>query len=210
MLGSGDGPATRSLYEESLALFRSVDDPWGTAFALNSLGRLAAIEGRYAAARSLYGESKALFLQVGDKWGRGTVLFGEGFVALRQGAYDDAKALFDEHLSLWREIGNQSRMTLSFIGFAVLALAPGQTTPSSPPDDFRAQDARRGIMLLAAADELAKATGFRMLPWDQAEFDHWLATARAQLDDATFASAWAKGRAMTLEQAMALAGERDR
>jgi predicted ATPase len=210
VLASGNEPSTRSLYEESLALFRSVDDPWGTAFALNSLGRLAAIEGRYAASRSLYGESKALFLRVGDKWGRGTVLFGEGLAALRQGAYEDAKALFDEHFGLWREIGNQSRMTLSFIGFAVLALAPGQTKPSSVPDEFRAQDARRGAMLLAAADRLGKATGFRMLPWDQAEFDHWLATARAQVGDAAFASAWAEGRAMTLEQATALAGERDR
>jgi tetratricopeptide (TPR) repeat protein len=210
VLGSGNAPATRSLYEESLALFRSVDDPWGSAFALNSLGRLAAIEGRYAEARSLYGESKALFLRARDTWGRGTVLFGEGLAALHQGAYEDAKALFDEHLALWREIGNQSRMTLSFIGFAVLALTDGRTTSSSAPDEHPARRARRGTVLLAAAEALAKARGFRMLPWDQAEFDHWLATAHAQLDDAAFAVALAEGRALTLEQAIVLAGEPDR
>jgi tetratricopeptide (TPR) repeat protein len=209
VLASGDAPAPQSLYEESLALFRSVDDPWGSAFALNSLGRLAAIEGRYEAARSLYSESKGLFRQVGDKWGRGTELFGEGFAAVHQGAYGDARALFDEHLGLWREIGNQTGMALSLIGFAVLALAYSQKTASLMSDGSSVQNARRGTALLAAADALAKARGFRMLPWDQAEFDHWLATAHARLDDAVFAAAWAEGRAMTLEQAIVLAREFD-
>jgi len=61
-------------------------------------------------------------------------------------------------------------------------------------------------VLLAAADALAKARGFRqgfrLFLRDQAEFDHWLATAHAQLDDAVFAAAWAEGQAMTLEQAI--------
>jgi predicted ATPase len=210
VLGSGDAPATRSLYEESLAVFRSVGDPWGTAFALNSLGRLAAIEGRYAAARSLYGESKGLFRQVGDKWGRGTELFGEGFAALRQGAYEDAKALFDEHVCLWREIGNQAGVARSLMGFAALALASSQTRSSSATDEVRAREARRGAVLLAASDAQAKARDVRLLSWDQAEFDHWLATAHAQLDAAAFAAAWAVGVAMTLEQAVALAGDRER
>ena len=210
VLGSGDAPATRSLYEESLALFRSVGDPWGTAFALNSLGRLAAIEGRNAAARSLYSESKGLFRQVGDKWGRGTELFGEGFAALHEGAYEDAEALFDEHVCLWRELGNRAGVARSLMGFAALALAFSQTKSSSAPDEARVKQARRGAVLLAASDGLAKAQGVRLLPWDQGEFDHWLAAAHAQLDDAAFAAAWAEGRAMTLEQALALAGDRNR
>jgi len=209
-LASGDEPSTRSLYEESLALFRSVDDPWGTAFALNSLGRRAAAEGRYAAARSLYAESMALFRQVGDKWGRGTELFGEGFAALHQGAYEDAKALFDARMDQWREIGNQTGMLLALIGFAALALAQGG--PKSPPvqGESGSRRARRGTVLLAASDTVAKARGFRLFPWDQSEFDHWLAAAHAQLDDAAFTAAWAEGRAMTLEQGVALAGDRDR
>ena len=167
-------------------------------------------QSRYAPARSLYGESKALFLQVGDKWGRGTELFGEGFAALRQGAYEDAKVLFDEHLCLWREIGNQAGVARSLMGFAALALASSQTRPSSTGDEVRLQQARRGTVLLAASDAQAKARGVRLLPWDQAEFDHWLAIAHAQLDAAAFEAAWAEGTAMTLEQAVALAGDRER
>jgi hypothetical protein len=35
--------------------------------------------------------------------------------------------------------------------------------------------------------------------------DHDVAAVRAQLDDATFAAAWAEGQAMSLEQAVAYA-----
>ena len=78
-------------------------------------------------------------------------------------------------------------------------------------DKSRFRQARRGTVLLAAADALAKARGFRqgfrLFLRDQAEFDHWLATAHAQLDDAAFAAAWAEGQAITLEQAIVLATE---
>jgi len=104
-------------------------------------------------------------------------------------------------------------MVLSLIGYAALALARGRPKPSPEQDEVRFRHARRGAVLLAAADALATARGFRqgfrLFPWEQAEFDHWLATARTQLDDAAFAEAWADGRTMTLEQAIALAGEFD-
>jgi len=110
----------------------------------------------------------------------------------------------------WREIGNQTGMLLALIGFAALALAQGG--PKSPPvqGESGSRRARRGTVLLAASDTVAKARGFRLFPWDQSEFDHWLAAAHAQLDDAAFTAAWAEGRAMTLEQGVALAGDRDR
>ena len=97
-------------------------------------------------------------------------------------------------------------MVLSLIGFAALALVHSLPKPSPEQDEVRFQHARRGTALLAAADALAKARGFRqglgLFPWEQTEFDQWLATAHAQLDDATFAAAWAEGRAMTLQQAI--------
>jgi predicted ATPase len=218
LLVSGEPQAAHSPLEESIAIFRSVDDPWGTAVVLNSLGRLAEAEGHYAAARSLYGESMGLFRRDSDIWGRGTtalfwdlmfpleLMVGQGFGALHRGAYEDAKAIYEERMRQWREIGNQTGTVLSLIGFAALALARGQPQPSPEQDESGFRQARRGTVLLAAADGLAKTRGFRqgfrLFLRDQAEFDHWLAAAHAQLDDAAFAAAWAEGQAMTLEQAI--------
>ncbi len=46
-----------------------------------------------------------------------------------------------------------------------------------------------------------------MAPVDQAEYDRYVAAARAQLDDHAWAAAWAEGQAMTLERAIAYALE---
>jgi hypothetical protein len=46
---------------------------------------------------------------------------------------------------------------------------------------------------------------FPQTPADLIEYDRNLAAVRSQLDEATFAQAWAEGQAMTLEQAMAYA-----
>jgi hypothetical protein len=45
--------------------------------------------------------------------------------------------------------------------------------------------------------------------YDQEKYDHVVAAARSQLDEATFAVAWAEGRAMPLEQAIAYALTQD-
>jgi hypothetical protein len=62
---------------------------------------------------------------------------------------------------------------------------------------------------LNAAGELAFAqgdyVGVDLQPADQAEADRYAAIAREQLDEVTFESAWADGRAMSLEQAVAYA-----
>src|SRR5262249_43540658 len=62
----GDYAAARSLYEESLAIRRELDDWRGIAASLNNLGVLAHEEGDYAAARPLYEESLALRRKLDD------------------------------------------------------------------------------------------------------------------------------------------------
>jgi hypothetical protein len=47
--------------------------------------------------------------------------------------------------------------------------------------------------------------GVALWPANRIAHDQNVAIARTQLDEATFAAAWAEGRAMTLEQAVAYA-----
>ena len=62
-------------------------------------------------------------------------------------------------------------------------------------------------MLLRGDVRLVGATEPQHWPaWaaaERAEYDHSVAAIHVQLDEATFAAAWAAGRAMTLEQALA-------
>ena len=63
----------------------------------------------------------------------------------------------------------------------------------------------RAVRLLGASEALREATGLGLQAADQFEIDRYVASARAQLDEATFEAAWAEGRAMTLEEAVAYA-----
>jgi hypothetical protein len=62
--------------------------------------------------------------------------------------------------------------------------------------------------LLGAADGLIEAVGVRghyyYLP-DRARYEAAIAAARAQLDEEAFAAAWAEGRGMAVERAVAYA-----
>jgi hypothetical protein len=63
--------------------------------------------------------------------------------------------------------------------------------------------------LLGAVEPLLasfRITG-HMDPSDQKDFDHYVGAVRAQLDQDTFAKAWAVGRKMTMEQAIEYALE---
>ena len=66
----------------------------------------------------------------------------------------------------------------------------------------------RGVRLFGAAEAVREATGVQ-IPFaaDRALYEQHVAAARAQLDPATFAAAWANGRAMPWEQAITAALE---
>jgi hypothetical protein len=61
----------------------------------------------------------------------------------------------------------------------------------------------RAARLLGASEALNIAHGSIFEPADQAEYDRILEHVRAQLDESTFSAAFAIGKAMTLEQAIA-------
>lgn len=62
-------------------------------------------------------------------------------------------------------------------------------------------------MLLAASNALVESSKLKVDPIDRAEYDIILAGLRGQLDELTFASAWAKGGAFTRQEAIAYALE---
>jgi hypothetical protein len=60
----------------------------------------------------------------------------------------------------------------------------------------------RAARLFAAGELLREIIGWHPMPGDQADDDRRLASTRSGLGEAAFATAWAEGRAMTLEQAI--------
>jgi len=97
----------KPLLQESLALYRQVEDKRGIARALSGLGHVADDFGQ---ATALHEQSLALLQELNDKSGISDVLLSLGVDAWRQGNYGRATRLLEQGLMLARETGNKWRI----------------------------------------------------------------------------------------------------
>jgi predicted ATPase len=195
----GDYASARTRFEESFAILRDLDDKWSIASSLGNLGLVADGQGDYASARALHEESLAIRREIGDKWGIATSLGNLGLVAYGQQDYTSARALLAEALALQRELGSRRNVAEWLEGLAWVTAAQGRTRA----------EADRSARLLGAAEALRDALGIPLLASQRADHERQSAVVRGELGDEAFTAAFARGRAMTWEQAAAYALEED-
>ncbi len=95
------------LFQESLALYRELEDQHGIAFALSMLGSVAWTKGNMAKARTLTEEALVISRQVDDMERAANSLFILGLLSSSQGEYTRACALYEENLAIHRAMGNK-------------------------------------------------------------------------------------------------------
>jgi ATP/maltotriose-dependent transcriptional regulator MalT len=179
-----------SLLEEALALSREVGDKMGIAVCIRLSGQLALSKGNAAEARSFAGESLALFREIGDRQNTALALCLLARVEAEQGNYPAARTLYEESLdTAARGMDDKGLIPSCLEGLAVVVAAQGELVWAA--------------RLWGAAESLRKATGIPLPPVEHPAYERSIATARNLLGDKTFAAAWAEGRTMTSEQALA-------
>jgi tetratricopeptide (TPR) repeat protein len=231
----GDYAEAQALGEESLALSRTAGATMHSARALDTLGRLAYQQGRYAQAQALFEESVALSRTAGSTWATGVALCKRAMVARVQGHTVQANALAEEGLALGRAAGLPWLVAMAIAELGSTAYEQGDYGQAEAHfteslalswedrDELGSAldlerlaavagargQAVRAARLFGAAVAVYAAVGWFMPPVDRAIYKRDLARARAQLDELTWAAAWADGQAMTLEQAVAYARAAD-
>jgi predicted ATPase/class 3 adenylate cyclase len=194
-IGSDNLAWARDLASESVSIARQTGDRLVLSWALSMAGDVARMQGDWSAARSHYEESLTLQRGVRHAWSLMIKLVDLGRVALEQGDRTAAERFFTECLVMGRDSGIKGWTVACLEGLARVACA---REPHS-------QGARQAARLLGAVEALRGDTS--LPPEDRAGFDDLVTEARAQLDEATFAAAWAEGRSMPLEQAIGSALE---
>ncbi len=194
MNNQGDYRPAQTFLEESLARFRELGIKWGIAYALGNLGRTALCQGDCARATAQIEESMALCQELGDRDGVAECLARLGGVSAAQGDAERATALYRESLSLYQQVGDKPGVAECLKELAKVAQMLAQPVHAA--------------RLFGAAEALRQALNSFLLPDERVCYERSVAEARAQLDEATFAAAWAEGRAMTLEQAVIFALDR--
>jgi hypothetical protein len=177
--------------EQSLALYRALDEPQDAAFAVAMLGELARASGDLVSARALDEQAVELHRALGEKRRLAIAVGNLGCVLIHFGELERSRSLLLESLAIYLETG--ADITYALQGLATLANVKGQTV--------------RAARLLGADDALRSRTGRAVDPGDRPDYEKTLSSVRAKLGEAAFATAWAEGQALTEEQAVALAIE---
>ena len=112
---------------------------------------------------------------------------------MKQTDYERARNLFRESLIFNREVGHQNGMTASVAGLAKLASSEGKLS--------------RAAQLYGIVEARVAAVGLQLMIMDKSEFDNGVSVLRAQMDEKTLAKFWAKGKAMSFDDAIAFALE---
>ncbi|MBN1668314.1 MAG: tetratricopeptide repeat protein, partial [Anaerolineales bacterium] len=104
---SGDYDCAQELYNESLAIYRQIDNPFGIAKALINKGAIYFERGELAHAQQLYLESLQHYRTLNYDYGISACLNNLAMIARKDGDWETARALIEESLALKRQTGNQ-------------------------------------------------------------------------------------------------------
>jgi len=176
-----DYGAARTWYEEGLALARTLKDRALIAAALNNLGEVARCQDDDERAAQLYAESLQLHQDLGNKPEMPRLLHNLGYVALHRGDIAQATAYFRDSLVLFQQLGMTRGVAENLAGLAAVSASRGRPAEA--------------VRLWGAAEALHEADGTPVWPADRREHTRYQALARAQLDPASWDTAWQEGRA---------------
>ncbi len=231
-----DPEGAKAWAEESVQLLRELEDQSGTADAVGVLAAIATLEGDYEQATRWAEERFSLTRDLGGKQRGAHALKGLGEVAHLKGDYRRATALLQDSLVLLREIGDRhcAARVLTTLGLAefeqgvreqgVLKLREGLRTSYEVKDRRNVvrslegfsriarerAEFERAARLLAAADAVREAREIVRTPAEERDHELEQVTARTNLGDEGFATAWDEGRNVSLDDAVAYALEDDR
>ena len=120
-------------------------------------------------------------------------MYSLGCVELARGRFSQARSLFTNSLKMQQTSQRKRGRITSLVGFASLAAAHG--------------NAERALRLLGATEAALESLPMHLEFITERDFENARAAARGALSEEAFATAWATGRAMTLERAVQYATE---
>ena len=223
-----DSERATYLIKECLALYQTIGDEAGLSNSLDHLGDIAWRMGDFETARASYAESLKLRRKLGDPVDIGMSLYSAGRLCVDYGHYEEATPLLAEGLSVLKSVPDARGMALSHNALGRLALFQGDIATAA--DQFRAalrlnqqlgyqvdiaEDLQELAVVAARQGQTTRATRL----WSAGEgLYHSIGVSlptndplcveatRTWLNAAVRTSgAWAEGRAMSVEQAIAYA-----
>ena len=186
---SGDVATVRQRLQQGQALISKVGDRNWSAHSSAVAALIALSEGETARAYDLAQESLAIYLEMDYRRYIAVMLYVLGRVAAQQSDLRAARGRYVESLALAQEMGPKWIIPFNLEGLAGVLATQGEL--------------RWAAQLWGAAEVLREAIAYPLPPVERPLYERAMATARVQLGEQAFATAWQEGRTMTLEQVLA-------
>lgn len=225
-----DRERTKANVVEGMSLYRELGHLSGIAMCLADLAQLLIDGGEFSSLQPLLEEAHMIYRQLGNQWGEAWVLLLYGMLAARQGDYQQAYDYFQQSILLYEKVGVSwsawSRVQMAYALLREGNIVQARETFELSLQQFQKRDYVNGLIytiegiaswcvnqrqperaarLFAWADAMREKIGDRRPPFEQDSVERDLTLIRSHLDDIAFEKAYQTGRAMTLEQVIALA-----
>jgi non-specific serine/threonine protein kinase len=184
-----DFAAADAHFAEALARFQDLGDPGWIALATLNLGTVAYWRHDADRANALMREALARYQELDDAYGMAITLSDLGRTLADYGDVVDAARHFRESLEQWLRIGTKEGLIDWLTRVATLASHRG--------------DAELAIRLFSAAESLRIPIGYTFDRPERERQRHALEAARLALGEERSAHAWASGRALDFDAALA-------
>jgi non-specific serine/threonine protein kinase len=225
----GDMRQARDFYRESLDILLKVGDAWTSADPTGALGWVYYCLGEYDTAVTYLQQALAIYRVAEDKFSTPGIFANLGCIALLQGDDRQGIAYFETSLSIARQAMNNKQIagTLGKLGIAFghcgeyararMFFREGLELSQETGDIYLVatcltglagiQQAHRATKMFAAAQAALARSGEFIEPFYRVERDRIENKIRDALNAQEVEKLWEEGRAMTIEQAIALALE---
>jgi predicted ATPase len=180
-------------YEQTLSIGRKVAHKRAVVSALEGLGNVAFDQGNHTRARELYEEALQAADELGPKSEYATTLgIYLAELAAEEGKFDEARRLCLTSLRNSQEVDDKESIVAELNICAWLCLASGAQVEAAAE-------------LLGAVEAIQETLRIAMPPRQRARHERHIAVIRGALNQEVFAAAWARGKSMSIDEAVAFA-----
>lgn len=231
--GQGEYGAAAAFHERALGIWRRLGDAPGLVASLHGVGDTALWQGDVTAARAAYDEGLSIARSHGTPEEVSLFAFHLAQLSWLVGELDDGERLGEEALRVGREAGSTVWPPYALFVLASLAHDRGDVVgagaryreaielawehhdrlcirmalPGLAGLATLEGDPVRGLRLAGAANALEENAGIWAFPPIRDRHERWLAAARGAVDPEAGDAAWAEGRDLPLDDAVAYALE---
>ena len=192
----GDNATARTMLDESAVRLRELGDQIFLSRSLSMLATIAIYQADYQDAQSLLDEARTSLRELGDPIELAMILRNQAFLELSQGRYLQATELLREILDRFVKHGRYAEIPSCLRGVAYILRAQAHGLNA-----VRMLGAEQGMCERLGLAYPAAYPSVQLLL--RRELDAVISAVRGRWGDAAFDAAWAAGRALTIEQAIA-------